>query len=207
LQQNNFGTKEGGQILKQLVDGLGLTLENHLAKGDKRGAAQTLKAALLEIAQTFAGAERIAESTNKLLTTLELFQLAQLHAGDDKHFIFPLPLPFFELGYLFVERNSDEGNQGGDQDHENRFSLHLTMSDLGNILIDFLHNSEGLFIRFFAENQEIADFISSFGDDLKIAITDVPLINIAFSGDAPDPINDLMKKIVPTGKSLLDTKA
>lgn len=207
LQQSSFSGREGGQMLKQLVEGLGLNLENLLARGDQRGAVQTLKAALMEMAHTFVGAEKIADMSNRMLTTIELFQLAQLHAGDDKFLIFPLPLPFIEQGYLIIEKDNGEGGDVGKKASEDRFSLHLTMSDLGNLLVDFFQNNEGLFIRFYAENQEIADFIGSFADELREAITDVPLINIAFSADAPDPINDLMQKLIPAGEPLVDTKA
>jgi hypothetical protein len=39
------------------------------------------------------------------------------------------------------------------------------MAELGHLQIDFLKNDEGLFIRFHAENQEKADFISALTDD------------------------------------------
>ena len=81
----------------------------------------------------------------------------------------------------------------------------MTVSDLGNLQIDFLQNLEGLFIRFRAGDQEKADFIEQFSTDLKKAITDIPLISLSFSGDAPDPIQDLVRQLVPEGNSMLDT--
>lgn len=206
LQQSSFSEKEGGAILKNLIESLGLNLEHFLARGDKQSATQTLKAALLEMAATFSSARNLAETTQKLLTTLELFQFAQVQAGSNTHLIFPLPLPFVEQGYLIIEQDSqgDETQQTGS--HENRFSLHLTMSELGNLRISFLHNQEGLFIRFQADSQEKADFIASHRDELRAAITDAPLVSLAFSGDAPDPINDLIKSLIPQGTSMLDTK-
>ncbi|EKD33595.1 MAG: hypothetical protein ACD_75C02645G0002 [uncultured bacterium] len=206
LQQNIVGDKDGGAILKRLIDNLGLNLERLLANGDKNGAVHTLKAALLELAHSFSNAGQIAESTSKILTTLELFQLAQLHAGTDTHLIIPIPLPFVERGYLVILRE-DQGSKSGNstEPSESRFSLHLTMSDLGNLRIDFLHNSEGLFIRFSADSQEKADFLAGYSDNLKAAISDTPLINLAFSAGAPDPVNDLIRQLVPEGGSMLDT--
>ncbi len=207
LQQNGVDGKNGGVILKQLIDNLGLNLEQLLARGDKNSSVHTLKAALLEIAHTFSTASSIAETTNKILSTLELFQLTQLQIANDTQLIFPLPLPFIEQGYLII----DQGNKGSDSNNstpsESRFSLHLTVSDLGNLQIDFLQNLEGLFIRFRAGDQEKADFIEKFSGDLKKAITDIPLISLTFSGDAPDPIQDLVQHLVPEGDSMLDTKA
>ena len=206
LQQNGVDGKDGGANLKQLIDNLGLNLEQLLARGNKDGAVHTLKAALLDIAHSFNTASSIAETTNKIIATLELFQLVQLQIGSDTQLIFPLPLPFIEQGYLIIEQDDKDSESGNSDASENRFSLHLTVSDLGNLQIDFLQNQEGLFIRFRAGNQEKADFIESFSADLKEAITDIPLINISFSGDAPDPIHDLVRQLIPEGSSMLDTK-
>jgi hypothetical protein len=206
LQQNGIAGKDGGGILKQLVDNLGLNLEQLLARGDKNSAVLTLKAALLDIAHNFSTASSIADTTNKILTTLELFQLAQLQVANDTQLIFPLPLPFIEQGYLIIEQE-DKDSENSSLNPESRFSLHLTVSDLGHLQVDFLRNMEGLFIRFRAGDQQKADFIEAHSEALKKAISDVPLINLSFSGDAPDPIHDLVRHLVPAGNSMLDTRA
>lgn len=206
LQQKNIGAEDGGAILKQMIDGLGLTLEHMLAQGDKDAAVHTLKAALLEMVHSFAFAEHLAENTQKVLTTIELFQLTQLQTANESQQIFPLPLPFVEQGYLMVEKQEEGTETPGYDAGESRFSLHLTMSELGNLRINFVHNSAGLFIRFHADSQEKAEFIAAHVEDLKKAITDTPHISLAFSGDATDPINDLIRSIVPQGIAMLDTK-
>ncbi len=207
LQQQPLGDKDGGMVLKKLVDNLGLNLEHLLAKGEKEAAVHTLKAALLEMAHSFGSAEQLAKATQKILTTLELFQLTQIQTGSEAQMIYPLPLPFVEQGYLTMARH--EGGQGKDPAEllESRFSLHLTMSDLGNLRIDFLQNLEGLFIRFHTDSQEKADFIAGFGEQLKAGITAAPLIGLSFSADAVDPISELIRHLVPQGSSMLDTKA
>jgi hypothetical protein len=206
LQQSSLGEKDGGAILKKLIDSLGLNLEHLLAKGDKDAAVHTLKAALLEMVHSFSSAANLAEETQKILTTLELFQFAQLQTGSTSQLIFPLPLTFVEQGYLIIEQQEEGREQSGSGAEESSFSLHLTMSDLGNLRINFLNNAEGLFIRFHADSQEKADFIASHGDQLKAAISETPLINLAFSADAVDPISELIRKIIPSGSSMLDTK-
>jgi hypothetical protein len=206
LQQNNIGEKDGGAILKQLIDRLGLNLEHLLAKGDKDAAVLTLKAALLEMAHSFSSAEHLAKATQKILTTLELFQFAQLQTSSTSQLIVPIPLPFVEQGYLIIEQQEEGDGSSGSEATENRFSLHLTMSDLGNLRINLLHNPEGLFIRFHADSQEKADFIAAHSADLKAAITEIPFISLAFSSDASDPINDLIRQLLPEGNSMLDTK-
>ena len=205
LQQTDIGNKEGGTVIKQLLEGVGLHLENHLTRGDKNSAAATLKAALLEIAHTFKDAEGIVNATNKALTTIELFQLTQLNSNNDSFLIFPLPLPFLESGYLKVDK--DSANRTSADPEEFRFSLHITMSDLGNINIDFSKTKNDLFIRFRAESTEKMEFIQQFASELTDGISNIPHISISFSPDATDPITDLVKQIVPDGQSMLDTKA
>jgi len=207
LQQTNLGDKDSGAVLKQLIDRLGLTLENVLARGDKETAASSLKAALLDISALFQNSEKIAEATTKLLTILEMFQLAQLNNQSDKQFIFPLPLPFVEQGYLIVEHDGSKDPQDENKGENNRFSLHLSMAELGNIQIDFLYVQETLYIRFRTDSEEKSNFVARFADQLKEGITAVENINLSFSADAPDPINDLMRQIMPDGNFMLDTRA
>jgi hypothetical protein len=206
MQQNGVAGQNGGTILRQLIDSLGLNLEQLLARGAADNGVHTLKAALLELAQSFSTAGSIAEATTKLLATLEIFQIAQVQIAGSNQLLFPLPLPFIEQGYLLVEQDGKDKEQGDSATTEHRFSLHLTVSELGNLQVDFLHNMEGLFIRFRASDQQKADFIESFGDELKQAISAVPLISLSFSGDAPDPIHDLVRQLAPEGNSILDTK-
>lgn len=205
LQQRDPGD-QGGATLKRLIDTLGINLEHLLAKGDKDAATRTLKAALLEAFQIFSSADDLAETTQKLLTTLELFQLVQLQGGSTTQLIFPLPLPFVEQGYLLVDQEQQGEDGHGDSPGESRFSLHLTMSDLGHLRIEFVRNQEGLFIRFFADSDDKARFLAEFDGELKTAIADTPLLGLSFSSGATDPVQDLLRRVVPQGQSLLDTK-
>lgn len=204
LQQTDIGNKAGGTVIKQLLEGVGLNLEHHLARGDKNSAAATLKAALLEVAHTFKNAELIASTTNKVITTIELFQLTQLNSNNETFLIFPLPLPFIEAGYLRIEKDGGNGENSDTDDF--RFSLHVTMSDLGNINIEFSKTKDDLTIRFRAESEEKMAFIEQYASELIEAITDIPHVSVSFAQDATDPITDLVKQIIPEGQSMLDTK-
>lgn len=205
LQQAAIGTKADGTVLKQLLEGVGLNLEYHLARGDKNSAAASLKAALLEVAHTFKNAEVIANTANKVITTIELFQLAQLNTGNEAFLIFPLPLPFIEAGYLSIDK---DGAKDGAADPDSfRFSLHLTMSELGHISVDFSKSKDKLMIRFRAETVEKMEFIQQFSAELVDAITDIPNISIVFSEDAPNPVAELVRYIVPEDQSMLDIRA
>jgi hypothetical protein len=205
LQQKPLSGDDSGAILKQLIDRLGMSLERMLAAGDKESAGNTLKAALLEMSAGFKGADAVAEHTNRILTTLELFQLAQVHADGDRQFLFPLPLPFIEQGFLLIDNQGREGEPREYDSDEIRFSLHLTMSEIGHLRVEFFHTSDGLYVRFHAESPEKSDFLARFSDDLKQTISEVPLLSLTFAGDAGDPVGELMRLIVPPGQSVVDT--
>lgn len=203
--QSGLGNKDGGLLLKTLIDNLGLKLESLVAKGDTKAATQTLKAALLEIAQQFQSSKTIAETTNRMLSTLEAFQRAQLQLEGDKQLIFPIPVPFVEQGYLIIEDQTGK-QEDGDEDAGLNFALHLTMKELGNIRIDFHSNSEGLFLRFNCDSSEKAEFVSEYQEDLKKAITTTQLLGLSFSDEAGDPASELIKRLMPKGSSMLNTK-
>ncbi len=205
LQQKQLGDKNGGALLKQLFDRLGLNLETLLAQGKNNAAEQTLKAALLNITALLKEGGEIADTTNRLLGTLELYQLAQLRLASENTLIFPLPLPYLDNGYLLVEQDGEK-NSEQDQSETLRFSLHLTLEPLGNIEIIFLQTEEGLYIRFACESNLKQEFTNSFQDDLKGMISSTDVLGLSFTNTAGDPANDLIQQLVPDGKSMLDTK-
>lgn len=207
LQQDRFDGKTSGESLKQLVDRLGLAFENQLSRGETSKASATLKAALLEILSSFKNGEQITKNTTQLLTTLELFQLAQLQTDTGQQFIFPLPLPFLEQGYMLVDKNSgDDQGDGSGENQERRFSLHLKMTDIGNLQIDFFQSSEGLRIRFHTDSRDKSELVKENSTELQQALADVPLLGLSFGIEAGDPANELLRHIIPEGQSVLDTK-
>ncbi len=202
-----IGSRDGGAFLRQLFDRLGLNLETLLAQGNTKQAPLTLKAALLEIAQLFQHSERVSEQAGRLLATLELFQLAQLQLGQERLLIFPLPLPFLNQGYVLVERHEQEEREGGEKPESEQFSVHLSLSGLGHMKITFLLNQEGLFVRFFLETKEKAAFVETFGDQLREALSVAPLVSVSYSDGAVDPAVELVRRLIPEEKSILDTTA
>ena len=204
FNQNQLSGKDGGELLKHFIDRLGLSFESLLARGEGGNAKQTLKSALLELAQAFRNADYLAEKTTKLLNTLELYQLAQLQLDKDNVYIFPLPIPFLEKGYLLVEEHENKNDtsvQG-----EERFSLHLTLKGLGNLRIDILKSPEGIYLRFLSDSKEKLQFIESFKDDLLPNTVDSYILGVSFSLEPLDTAADLLKKLLPDGESLVNTK-
>ena len=186
---------------------MGLTLENTLARGDKENAVTTLKAALLEVAHAFKDAGEVGDTAHRMLGTLEVYQMAQLHLENTANLIFPLPLSFLQQGYLLVEDSGQQkGGSEGDAQSPRHFSLHLTMQELGNLRIDFLQYKDGLYIRFNTDSKEKSDFVEANSTDLKQAISKVPLLGLSFSETAADPTAELIQKLLPRGASMLDMK-
>lgn len=204
FNQQQLSGSDSGVLLKQLIDRLGLSFESLLARGNGKEASQTLKAALLEVAQIFKGAELIADKTSQLINTLELYQLAQLQLEKENFLIFPLPIPFLEKGYLLVEDKKSDNTKNSTEDR--RFSLHLSLGGLGNLRIDILKNPEGLFLRFISDSQEKLDFIKTFQDDLLLQMIGTEISGISFSREPLDTAADLLKKLLPDGESLVNTK-
>ncbi|MBU3984180.1 MAG: hypothetical protein KJ985_12090 [Proteobacteria bacterium] len=77
LQQRPLDSTEGGNLLRQMIDSLGLQMEAKLQTGLKSEGAGTLKSALLEIAHLFGESEKIGEASKSALSTIESFQLSQ----------------------------------------------------------------------------------------------------------------------------------
>ena len=201
--QENLAGKEGGSLLKQLIDRLGLSFEALLARGDKGAAQNSLKTVLLELAHLFKGADQLAETTNRMLNTLEAYQLAQLQLEKENIFIFPLPIPFLEKGYLVVERGNEDNSD--ERDDEDRFSLHLSLQGLGNLRIDVLKSPQGLYLRFAGDSRESLQFLQQFTDDLLPAIIDANILGVSFSHENVDPSAELLKRLLPEGQSLVNT--
>ncbi len=199
---------QGGQLLQQLVDKLGLNLESMLAAGNREEAVKTVKFALMELVQNFAAQNKLAESGKHALNTLEFFQLTQLQAVRHDALVVPLPLPFLEQGYLLVEDYKDQsGKDGGDREMPKHFSLFLKLAPLGNLKIDFLSSGDGLYIRFNSESKEVSDFLASFKDELNNAITDTLVHGVSFAEKGEDPLTAVLKRSRVGEDSFIDTKA
>lgn len=206
LQQRPFTAPEGGEVLRQMIDTLGLQLEARLDRGLKEAGSSVLKSALLEIMHLFGESEKIGETAKSLLSTIESLQLSQLRLSQDNNLILPLPFPFLDQGYLLIDQKEGQETEDQQRNRQLHFSLHLAMTGLGNIQIEFLQAEDGLWVRFNCDSQEKADFVSQFGDELRQQLADIPLHSLSFTGTANDPGTDLIRLLVPPGQSLLNTK-
>ena len=197
--------RAGGSFLQLLFNRLGINLESLLAQGNAAEAKNTLKAALLEIAARFQNAEHLSGQANKLLSTLELYQLTQLQLTSQNLTIFPLPLPFIEQGYLLLDNSYNDLEESTEGNGKQQFSLHLAMSELGNIQVTVLQDTEQLFIKFFLDSEETVRFVTPYREMLEEMLSINSRISITFSSGADSPVNTLVRKLVPDGQSIINT--
>lgn len=201
-----IGSNEGGVILQQMFNRLGINLEQLLAQGRIDNAQNTVKTALLEIISQFQGSERISEQANKILATIELYQFSQIQLTNQNLLIFPLPLPFVEQGYLLIEDYDKEDQETSETGDNQKFSLHLSMSELGDIQINFLQNSDTLFIKILFDSEEKVLFASQFKGLLEEMLSSRNELVISFSSGAESPAHALAQKLFADGQSFIDTK-
>lgn len=198
----------GGEMLQQLVAKLGLNLEALLAAGNREDAVKTVKFALMELVQNAAGESKLSESGKHALNTIEFFQLTQLQTARQDALVVPIPLPFLEQGYLVVEEYGDQsGKGGGEREMPKHFSLFLKLQPLGNLKIEFVFSGDGLYIRFNSESKEVSDFLATFKDELKSAITDTLVHGVSFSENGEAPLAAVLKRSRAGGESFIKTQA
>lgn len=194
-----------GAQLRQVLKHLGLHMEARLAAGQGEEAAQTLKSALLDARNLLEGGGGKSTQVEHLLQNLELHQLFNLRLAQEGATLWPLPLAFLEQGYLVVEERSQQ--RGGDQETPWQLALHLSLKALGDLRIEFLHEPQGLFLRFVCDSQEKSAFFAGFADELRQQITSVPLAGLSFSQGAEFPAKTLMRRVLGEGEGVFDARA
>ena len=193
-----------GSSLAEWIRLLGLDAEALLAQGDSAKALAGLKGALLQAAGLLAEDSASAAMLEKQLQGLELFQLCRARLEQEAMLFIPLLFPFLEQGFLLAEGNDSQKDEGGDASQ--LFSLHLRLEGLGNLQIRLLHDGKGIFLRFYCESQDIADFVGSFAAELKEGLTSWPLQGVTFTDGAREPARVLAETTMPHRDGLLDAR-
>lgn len=145
-QQPPLTGKEGGEALRRMLEGIGLQVEAKLGQGLQAESRHLLKSALFEVLQQAGESEPIQEAGKSLLTAIESFQLSQLRLEQDKTLILPLPFPFLDQAYLLIDTKQEQNPDAQENRKQMRFSLHLALTGLGNLHIDFLQTDDGLWM-------------------------------------------------------------
>ena len=195
--------QEAGKDLQGNVQRIGMNMEALLARNEGAPAKASLKAALLEITSTAQKNEELAVSAKNILSTLEMYQVAQLKLEGD-FLLFPLPFSFLENGFLLVENSPKNETTAEEKKQNKQFSLHLTMTELGNMEVRYYESKEGARIRFLFDSEEKAAFAASFQDELKVLLSEVQLLGISFTGGAQSPECELLGRMEKGERPIFD---
>ncbi len=190
----NLMGQEAGKDLQGNVQRIGMNMEALLARNDKGTAKASLKAALLEITSTAQKNEALAISAKNILSTIEMYQVAQLKLEGD-FLLFPLPFSFLENGFLLVDSPPESENTTDKKQQNTQFSLHLTMTELGDMEVRYYQSKEGARIRFLFDSKEKAAFAATFQDELKEMLSEVQLLGISFTDGAQSPERELLGRM------------
>lgn len=190
----NLMGQEAGKDLQGNVQRIGMNMETMLARNEGTSAKASLKAALLEITATAQKSEELAVSAKNILSTLEMYQVAQLKLEGD-FLLFPLPFSFLQNGFLLVDNSPEDESTTEEKNQNKQFSLHLTMTKLGDMEVRYYENKEGARIRFLFDSEEKAAFAASFQDELKEMLSETQLLGISFTGGAQSPERELLGRM------------
>jgi hypothetical protein len=190
-----------GNELRLLARHLGLTLEADLARGASTVEPANLKSLLLSTDRS--DADNKSEIAEQLLQKLELFQLCNLRLARQGASLLPLPLPFLDNGYLVAERDATSDQE---QPPVKKVSLYLSLQGLGDLRIDLLQESEGLFVRFTCDNGDKTRFLEEQEPELQSMLTALPLCGASYGSDQGVLATDLIRRILADGDELLDAR-
>lgn len=193
-------------LLQDIMTRLGTDMERLFAEGRTEEAVKTLKYALLDLSQQPTADEKAGQRADKLIHTIESYQLLQLRLASEALIFLPLPLPFLKQGYLLI--NQEQAKQKPDQHAESlaaTYELHLQLEGLGNISITFDQRPDGLSLKFLMEDAERARFLAGFRDELAQQLTTAPLAAAQFLVGSQEPIKTLYEKITQSLSGMLDT--
>jgi hypothetical protein len=143
-----------------------------------------------------------AEEVSRLFQHLELSLLCQARLAQAGFEFFPLPLPFLENGYLIAERR----RACGEEPPHASLSLHLSLRGLGDLRVDFLYEAPGLFLRFCCSSPAAMTFMAGFHDELREGFQAFSLRGVSFVGGAESPFQALLRRLLPAGEGVLNTR-
>jgi len=197
---------EKGEVLRQLLQNLDLPTEANF-DGKEKNALSSLKNALVEVIDILSTHKEVnlAQRAARLHQTLELSQLCQIRLAQQDALFHPLPLSFLDQGYMILEK--EKPSKTRDKTSPYKLTLHLSLQGLGDLSVELLFEARGLFVRFTCESADKMRFVSGFQDELSKCLDFLPLEGLAFASGAPSPARSLLKRILPDGDSVLDTRA
>ncbi len=195
------GSLSSGEMLRELVQRLGLDMERQLGRGDVAAAARGLKFQLARSLETVRGAVETGEpgqlrragDAHQALQSIDFLQVLQ--ANLDRHGIamVPLPLPFLEQGFMTLDSAGTEA-EAGDREEGARFSVLLKLSSLGNMRVDFFQTRDEVYIRFQTASPAVSSLLRDNQQELRAGLHPLTVKGPGFSEQAEDPLSILLRR-------------
>jgi hypothetical protein len=69
-----------------------------------------------------------------------------------------------------------------------------------------LYEAQGLFLRFCCGSSETMAFLAGFHEELKESFQKFPLRGAAFVAGAESPVQTLIRRLLPEGEGVLNTR-
>jgi hypothetical protein len=199
-----------GRSLQQTLHTVGMNLERLLAEGKGPEAANTLKFALLEMANTATQPAQMQQA-EEMLQSIQLAQLLNLRLSADSIFFMPLPFPFLHSGFLLIdtekERNKESRDQTKGGGNAQVVHMHLQLEGLGNLQIDIHQDGEAIGLTFYAEDGERARFIGEHREELRQQLSAGQLHSVQFLIGAKEPVKQLLAQLVHGSTGMINTTA
>lgn len=199
-----------GPQLREVVERLGINMEQLLANNSREKAVQTLKHALLELAQQLPAGDKSSLQADQIVKSMELYHLLQVRLAGESLIFMPLPLSFLDQGYLLIDADRSKNDQEKHDPSEKplqHFELHLQLEGLGNLQIDFREKDGGVTLKFTAADAERAKFLAGFRGELDRWLTAANLESVQFLVGAREPVKSLLGKIMGDSTGIIDTNA
>jgi hypothetical protein len=196
-----------GNDIGQLAQRLGLNLEAMLGRGDADSATSNLKAALFSLLEHHMKDTSVREEIQRHIYQIEMLQLCRARLAEQGIRFLPLPFPFLNVGYVLQEQSGEREQNGPEgQDEERcRLTLHLQMSELGNLEVRLLAESEHLYLRVLCDGEDTAGYIRERLGELRDSMSSERSPAISVGTGAADPEKRLMELVAPDGESLFET--
>ncbi|MGI6657713.1 MAG: flagellar hook-length control protein FliK [Desulfobulbus sp.] len=196
-----------GQQLETLINRLGLNMERLFSENRQEEAVQTLKFALLELAQHAAAQGTEAAQAEQMSKTLELYQMLQVRLNNEAFFFLPLPFLFLKQGFLLIDATPQDGKKknGAAPNPVQTVTMQLQLAGLGNLEITIHQNEQAISLVFRAEDLARARYLAAFREELKQWLTAGTLDSVQFLTGAQDPTRVLAEKMLHGTSGLVRT--
>nr|WP_320050127.1 flagellar hook-length control protein FliK [uncultured Desulfuromonas sp.] len=193
----------GARILFNLSHNLGLDYELLLSQQKSDQAAETLKGALMSLAENDDVPESVRENSRQMSQQLELLQLTRARFAQEGILFLPLPFEFMEQGYALVEQRSS-GREGEGVSHV--VTLNMSLEGLGAVQANVLFEQQALFVRILCEDEESQAALEENLTELEDALAPFSLRSIQVALGAEDPAVELINRLQPHHDNVFDAR-